>query len=60
MAIVCRLIRSCYAGPAGAEVSIDNEDEFNYLRVNGYAALVRYETAARVVPVRRQRGRPKK
>jgi hypothetical protein len=60
MAVTCRLLKGCYAGQAGQTVVIDNEGDFEYLRKHGYAALVQYETASKVTPVRRTRGRPKK
>jgi hypothetical protein len=60
MAIRARLLKGCYLGNEGEEITIEKEEEFNYLRMQGYAALIKYETACNVTPVRRQRGRPKK
>lgn len=60
MAVRARIMKSCYAGHAGDEVTLDRVEDFEYLRKNGYAALVRYETASLVTPQRRTRGRPKK
>jgi hypothetical protein len=60
MGIRARIMKGCYAGQAGDEVTLDNPDDFEYLRKHGYAALVKYETASKVTPQRRTRGRPKK
>jgi hypothetical protein len=59
MAVKARLLKGCAFGSAGKEITLE-EAEYEYLRKTGYAAQVEYETAARIPPVRRQRGRPKK
>lgn len=60
MGIRARLLKGCYAGHAGDEITLEHQKDFEYLRKMGYAALVEYETAAKVTPVRRTRGRPRK